>query len=85
MPQTAALLKDQIKLISARLEPTVNAPMIPPSQWKIRKFMQLHDMFEINEEQVTNLIVVGDSMNEMNAGQRLSKKLPRCILKMIKM
>ena len=30
--------------------------------------MQLHDMFEINEEQVTNLIVVGDSMNEMNAG-----------------
>ena len=31
MPQTAALLKDQIKVISARMEPTVNAPLIPPS------------------------------------------------------
>ena len=55
-------------MISARIEPKLNAPLIPPSQWKIRKFMQLHDMFELNEEQVTNLIVVGDSMNEMNAG-----------------
>ena len=34
---------------------------------------------------VTNLVVVGDSMNEMNAGQRLAKQLPHCILKMIKM
>ena len=42
-------------------------------------------MLELSTDQVTNLVVVGDSMNEMNAGQRLSKKLPHCILKMIKM
>ena len=34
---------------------------------------------------VTNLIVVGDSMNEMNAGQNLAKKLPHCVLKLIKL
>lgn len=42
-------------------------------------------MLKLSTDQITNLIVIGDSMNEMNAGQRLSKKLPHCILKMIKM
>ena len=31
-------------------------------------FLALHNMLELSTEQVTNLIVVGDSMNEMNAG-----------------
>ena len=47
--------------------------------------MELHEMFGIRTDLVTNLIVVGDSMHEMNAGQRLAKKLPCCILKMVKM
>ena len=34
---------------------------------------------------ITNLVVIGDSMNEMNAGQRLAKSLNSCILKMVKM
>ena len=85
MPQTAKLLNNQIKVISARVEPGTSAAVLPPSQWKIKKFMQLHNLLEINPEQIMNLIVVGDSMNEMNAGQRLSKSLPHCILKMIKM
>ena len=42
-------------------------------------------MLQLSQDQITNLIVVGDSMNEMNAGQRLSKSLNHCILKMIKM
>ena len=68
-------------MISARAEGTST----PATQWKIQCFMQLFDQLGMSKEAVTNLVVVGDSMNEMNAGQRLAKSLPRCILKMIKM
>ena len=79
------MLKERVRVISARMEPTEGKPVLPASQWKIKLFLQLHEMLELSAEQITNLIIVGDSMNEMNAGQRLSKKLPQCILKMIKM
>ena len=81
LPLTAELLKDQVAVISARAEGTTT----PATQWKIACFMQLFDMLKIKKDAVTNLVVVGDSMNEMNAGQRLAKSLPHCILKMIKM
>ena len=85
MPMTAMLLKERIRVISARMDMGMAMHAVPPNLWKIRKFLELHDMLGLSTEQVTNLIVIGDSMNEMNAGQRLSKKLPCCILKMIKM
>lgn len=68
MPHTASLLKERIRVISARIEPGSMLNQMPPHLWKIKKFMELHDMFEMRTDQVTNLIVVGDSMNEMNAG-----------------
>ena len=68
MPHTAALLKDRIAVVSARVDPSHQINPTPPHLWKIKKFMELHDMFDLRTDQVTNLIVVGDSMNEMNAG-----------------
>ena len=68
MPRTASLMKERIDVISARVEPGVNGFSLQPSQWKIRKFLQLHEMLELSTEQLNNIIVVGDSMNEMNAG-----------------
>ena len=41
--------------------------------WKVKTFIELFDLFNFDKEMVTNLIVVGDSMNEMNAGQQLAK------------
>ena len=81
LPLTAELLKAQVLVISARAE----TPATPATQWKIQCFMQLFEQLKLKKDSVTNLVVVGDSMNEMNAGQRLAKSLPHCILKMIKM
>ena len=30
MPQTASLLKERVKVISARIEPTIAGPIVPP-------------------------------------------------------
>ena len=68
-------------VISARIDDI----RVPATQWKIVCFNQLHEMLKINRQAITNLVVVGDSMNEMNAGQKLAKTLPHCVLKMIKM
>ena len=69
MPMTASLLKSRIKVISARVySPNGLLHAAPPHLWKIKKFMELHEMFGIRTDLVTNLIVVGDSMHEMNAG-----------------
>ena len=47
--------------------------------------MKLFDILNLSTEYLTNLVVIGDSMNEMNAGVVLSKSLPHCVLKMVKM
>lgn len=82
MPKTYQLLDDQVKVISARQE---GENRQNPTQWKSVTFLEVFEIFKMDKEMVTNLVVVGDSMNEMNAGQRLAKQLPHCILKMIKM
>ena len=46
----------------------------PPREWKVTCFGQLFETINLEENLVTNLIVVGDSMNEMTAGQKLAKK-----------
>lgn len=64
MPKTANLLKSQIEVFSARDDSFA----LPPSRWKIKKFLELHDLLGLNPQIVTNLMVIGDSMNEMHAG-----------------
>ena len=65
LPKTAKILKDSITIISARQD-FEGAEL--PSQWKIKTFLELFEIFKFDKEMVTNLVVVGDSMNEMNAG-----------------
>jgi ribosomal protein S10 len=79
MPETAKMLQTSVKVVSARIDG------VHPSEWKTRTFKRLFAMFELSEDLVTNLMVVGDSMHEINAGQELAKELPHCILKIIKM
>jgi hypothetical protein len=58
----------------------------PASEWKIKCFNDLFKTIKLKEDLVTNLIVIGDSMNEMTAGQRLAKLIKNsCYLKLVKM
>lgn len=43
--------------------------------WKMRAFMNLKEkkVLNIDDDQITNLIVVGDSNYEMEAGEELCK------------
>ena len=47
--------------------------------------MILFEELQLDVNSVTNLIVVGDSMNEISAGMQLKQRLPQCVLKIIKM
>lgn len=58
---------------------------LPSNKWKIKCFEILYQELGFDASSVTNLIVVGDSMNEVKAGQQLKKRLPQCVLKIVKM
>ena len=55
------------------------------SKWKITCFQHLHERLKLEKEQFCNLVVIGDSFNEINAGKKLAETLPRCTLKLVKM
>jgi hypothetical protein len=60
----------------------------PASEWKIKCFSDLfkNQSINISDDLVTNLIVIGDSMNEMIAGQKFAKLIKnKCYLKLVKM
>ena len=58
----------------------------PASEWKIKCFSDLFKTIKISDDLVTNLIVIGDSMNEMIAGQKFAKLIKnKCYLKLVKM
>ena len=61
LPKTANLLRGQVKVVTAR----VDGLDIPSSKWKIKCFMILFEELGFSIDAVTNLIVVGDSMNEI--------------------
>lgn len=65
LPKTAELLKGQVKVVTAR----VNGLDLPAEQWKISCFEILFQELGFDARSVTNLVVVGDSMNEIVAGQ----------------
>jgi hypothetical protein len=81
LPKTAAIMQGRVHVISAR----VDGLDLPSDQWKINCFMILFEELQLDVNQVTNLIVVGDSMNEITAGMQLKKRLHQCVLKLVKM
>ena len=72
---------NKIKIISARGEWEKNFPGDSRS-WKIQAFLSLAN--ELDVRLVTNIICLGDSMSEMEAGKILSKKFSEAFVKTIK-
>lgn len=53
----------------------------------MRAFLNLKEqkILNIDEDQITNLVVVGDSKYEMEAGEELCKQTEKCVIKSIKL
>ena len=54
----------QIEVISAREE----YGQLEPNLWKIACFKDLDRSINLKTNQIANFVIVGDSMNEINAG-----------------
>ncbi len=52
---------------------------------KFKMFMKLKEDPNLNFSSLTNLIVIGDSMFEMDAAKKFGKKLEQCYIKTIKL
>ena len=71
----------KIKIISARGEYEKDYPG-NSRQWKIEAFLVLQNTVNINL--ITNIICLGDSLFEMEAGRILASKFPEAFIKTIK-
>lgn len=69
LPRTYDLIRQKdVRVISAR-EMCSQGYEDEPSQWKLKCFMSLHERLQLRTDLLCNLVVVGDSMNEIIAGQ----------------
>lgn len=54
--------------------------------WKMQAFLELRNAQQgQSRDTITNLVVVGDSKYEMEAGEELCKQTEKCVVKSIKM
>ena len=79
-PKVSELLK-KIKIISARGEYEKTFPG-NLRQWKIQAFLNL--LKNVNDKLVTNIICVGDSLFEIEAGRILASKFHEAFIKTVK-
>ena len=79
-PKISELLK-KIKIISARMEYEKTFPG-NLRQWKIEAFLNL--LKDVNNKLVTNIICIGDSLFEIEAGRILASKFSEAFIKTIK-
>ena len=79
-PKISELLK-KIKIISARMEYEKAFPG-NSRQWKIEAFLNL--LKDVNNKLVTNIICIGDSLFEIEAGRILASKFSEAFIKTIK-
>lgn len=80
-PSIMELLKS-VTIISARNEFEFIHPG-DPFHWKYCTFKRIKDNF--NEQMVTNLVVMGDSLIEIQAGERIAQQFEECYIKTIKL
>ena len=80
-PSIVPMLK-YIHIISARTEYEYLHPG-DPFHWKYLAFKKIKDT--LNENMLTNLIVMGDSMIEIKAGEQVAKLFETCYIKTIKL
>ena len=74
-------LLDKIEIISAREKYAEKYPE-QSSKWKIEAFLNLKK--RLNDDLITNIICVGDSVFEMEAGRILASKFIHAVIKTIK-
>ena len=79
-PKISELLK-KVKIISARGEYEKTYPG-NLRQWKIQAFLNL--LKDVNNTLVTNIICIGDSLFEIEAGRILASKFKKAFIKTIK-
>ena len=80
-PSIMNMLKS-VHIISARNEFEFMHPG-DPFHWKYCTFKRIKDNF--NEQMVTNLVVMGDSLIEIKAGERIAQQFEECYIKTIKL
>ena len=87
LPLAYELIRDRVEVISARedLEHTA----VDCGFWKHHAFMNLLNLrgspVAFDYDIVTNLVVVGDSLYEIEAGHALSKQIEKCLFKTVKL
>jgi hypothetical protein len=64
LPKTAEFIKGKVHVVTAR----VDGLNLPSNEWKIPCFMILYESLNFDVGAVNNIIVIGDSMNEITAG-----------------
>lgn len=79
-PTVLPLLK-RIKVISARAMCESAFPN-DVSKWKVEAFKSIVNKFD--NDRITNIICVGDSFNELNAGKKVAKTFKNVCIKTIK-
>ena len=74
-------MKSDVKIISAR---TMYDKLYPnnPMRWKIEAFLSIRA--DMRDVEVSNLIVLGDSVFEMEAARILGKQFNKAYIKTIK-
>lgn len=80
-PSIVHMLK-HVNIISARGEYEHMYPK-DPFNWKYLTFKRIMNRF--NEQMLMNLIVIGDSCIEIEAGEKVSKLIDECYIKTIKL
>lgn len=80
-PSIVHMLK-YINIISARTEYEYLHPG-DPFHWKYLAFKKIKDT--LNDKMLTNLIVMGDSIIEIKAGEQIAKLFETCYIKTIKL
>ena len=81
-PSILEILK-KIEIISARSEYEDKFPG-DSRRWKIQTFLNLQKKLKLNLQLVTNIICLGDSVFEMEAGRILASKFTQAFIKTIK-
>ncbi|CDW73777.1 UNKNOWN [Stylonychia lemnae] len=88
MPKTMQVLRSNIPVVSARDYFESQYPN-NAKEWKTRTFLSLIDgvqpFIQADGDLITNLIVIGDQNNDIQAGIDLSKQIGKCLLKSIKL
>lgn len=86
MPKTYQIIMSSVLVVSAREDHEQEHPL-EAHEWKQKAFLLLRDNKNINfsHDKVTNLIVIGDSRFEIDAGVTLSQNIEKCLIKTVKL